>query len=287
MADPKFGRLPPKRAPSLKFADIRSAVVPDHPATEDYLSNFKNWQMLGNDTYGDCVAVTWANMRRMFTGAVTATEYYPTLDQVYQVYRTQNPNFVPNPVSPGEDNGMEIQTLLEYLNKYGGPDGVQVVAFASVDYTNLEEVKAALAIFGGLWIGINVQAENETEFKQGQPWDYVPGSAIVGGHSILGGGYWSQSADDVRFITWAAETGFTDNFWTHSVEELWAVIWPEHLGTKEFMAGIDQNALAADYQAITGRPLPLAPPPPLQPPPIPVPAGNGCLNLLSQFFKGS
>jgi hypothetical protein len=290
MADPKFGRRPPKRSPSIMFADIRTAVVPEHPASEDYLSSFKNWQMLGNDTYGDCVAVTWANMRRMLTGALTGTEYYPTIDQVYQVYRLQNPNFVPNPSNPVEDNGMDIQTLLEYLNKYGGPDGVPVVAFASVDYKNLDEVKAALAIFGGLWLGINVQAENQSEFKQGQPWDYVQGSPIVGGHSILSGGYFGQTTDDVRFITWAQETGFTDNFWANSVEELWAVIWPEHLGTKEFMAGVDLNKLATDYQAITGRPLPLTPPTPLpappQPPPAPAPAGNGCLNLLGQFFGG-
>ena len=94
MTQLKFGRLPPKQTPSIKFADIRTAAVPDHPATEDYLAAFKNWQMLGNDTYGDCVAVTWANMRRMFTGALSV-EYYPTLNQVYQLYRTQNPNFVP------------------------------------------------------------------------------------------------------------------------------------------------------------------------------------------------
>ena len=49
-------------------------------------------------------------------------------------------------------------------------------------------------------------------------------------------------ADDVRFITWAQETGFTDNFWSKQVEEAWAVIWPEQLGTTEFEQGINFNS---------------------------------------------
>ena len=41
------------------------------------------------------------------------------------------------------------------------------------------------------------------------------------------------------------------------------MIWPEHLGGKEFLDGVDLARLAADYQEITGRPLPVpAPPPP-------------------------
>ena len=52
------------------------------------------------------------------------------------------------------------------------------------------------------------------------------------------------------------ETSFTDNFWANGVEESWVVIWPEHLGSKEFLAGVDLAAFAADYTAITGQPFP-------------------------------
>jgi hypothetical protein len=43
------------------------------------------------------------------------------------------------------------------------------------------------------------------------------------------------------------------------VEEAWIVIWPEHLGTKEFEQGVDLAQLQADYQALTGSPLVLPP----------------------------
>ena len=181
--------------------------VPAYPASEDYLAKLSGWQMLGNDVAGDCNAVTWANLRRLVTATLT-TEYYPTQAQVWQFYQTQNPGFDPNGTKdtngPGsnDDQGMDIQTGLEYLHTAGGPDGVKAVAFAKVDHTNMAEVKAALAIFGGLWLGIQVLDANQQQFAEGKAWTDVAGSPIDGGHAILGGGY----GTDIKFITWAKET---------------------------------------------------------------------------------
>jgi hypothetical protein len=259
----KYGRRAPKNAPALRFRSFLSGEVPAHPLEEDYLAKLTGWQMLGNDVAGDCNAVTWANMRRLMTATLT-TEYYPTQAQVWRFYQTQNPGFDPNGTSdtngPGsqQDQGMDVQTGLEYLHTSGGPDGVKAVAFAKVDHGNLEEVKAALAIFGGLWLGVQVLDANQKEFAEGRPWTDVAGSAIDGGHAILGGGY---TPGDIKFITWAKETEFARSFWdgvvggTPLVEEAWVVIWPEHLGTTAFEEGINQAQLAADYQALTGSPL--------------------------------
>jgi hypothetical protein len=254
--------------------------------------------MLGNDTIGDCVAVTWANLRRLTTARL-ATEYYPSMNQVMSVYATQNPN--------GEDNGMDIQTLLEYLADSGGPDGVRALGFAAVDYTNPAEVKAAIALFGAVWIGFDVLEANETQFDNGEVWDYVSGSPDVGGHSVLTGGYGipqasspAQLGGDEKFVTWAQETSFTDKFWSKQVGECWVVIWPEHLGSQEFLAGVDLQQLAADYTEITGDPFPSAvppgpdpTPPPAPPPapgptpdPTPDPAPPGCIEwILSKIAK--
>jgi hypothetical protein len=155
-----------------------------------------------------------------------------------------------------------------------------------VNLSNLDEVKAALAIFGCLWLGINVQKANMTEFGNGQPWDYVPGSANEGGHSVLGGGYLSIASNDVRFITWAQETGFTDNFWNKQVEEAWVAIWPEQLGTAQFQEGIDFDKLAADYKQLTGSDLVITPTPTPRPPtPGPTPA-PGCLPAALRKIMG-
>jgi hypothetical protein len=267
-----YGRRPPKNAPALRLRNVLTAEalapgVPAHPATEDYLATLRDWQVLGNDKVGDCNAVTWANTRRLVT-ATLSKEYYPTQDQVWEFYRTQNPGFDPNGSAqtngPGSasDRGMEVQTGLEYLHGQGGPDGVKAVAFAKVDPTDMAEVDAALAIFGSLWLGITVLDVNQQQFTAGQPWTDVHGAHIDGGHAVVAGGY----TPNVRFITWGTETQFDPSFWngevrrllffkTRLVEEAWVVIWPEHLGSREFLAGVNLGQLQADYQQLTGSVL--------------------------------
>jgi hypothetical protein len=270
----KLGLRPPSNKPAILFRDIRR-VLPAHPPMVDYLAPFTNWQMLGNDDYGNCAAVMWANERRTVTGTL-ATECYPTLEQVFAVYKSQNPGF------PYQDDGMELQALLEYLNKTGGADGVKAVAFAKVHPQDLEEIKAAIAIFGTLCLGIAVQEANDEQFSRGLPWDYVPNSYIAGYHAVLGGGYSPNAFRDVEFITWARQTAFTDAFWLNLVFEAWAVIFPENLGTKQFQAGIDLTKLADAYLAITDRPLPLPTPPPI---PVPPPLPDGCRTLIARMLR--
>jgi hypothetical protein len=268
----KYGRNFPKRTPSLKFANIIKAI-PEHPLSEDYLSNLSNWQMLGNDQYGDCAWVAWANSRRFVTALLGGAEKYPTLKQVLEGYKTQNPLF------PREDNGTDMQTMLEYLNHFGGPDGVKLTAFASVDTHNREEVKAAIHIFGSDLLGIEVQNANQIDFQNGQPWDYHPGQPIEGMHAVFAGGYYGQNKDDVRFVTWAAETGMTDAYWDNLVNcpsgEAWCLIWPENLGTRQFVEGIDMEALKADYEALTNRPFPA----------VAQNDNQGCSAFLAQLLK--
>jgi len=281
----RYGRRAPKNAPALKFARIFTGKVPAHQVAADYLARLSAWAMLGNDVAGDCVAVTWANVRRLVS-FIAGAENYPVMDQVWTVYKTQNPGFDPNGTAetngPGSshDNGMDIQTLLEYLHKVGGPDGKKVLAFAKVDPTAPDEVKAAISIFGFVWTGLVVQEANQGDFSDERPWDYHRSSPDEGGHSVITGGYGAAGTGplggDERFITWAEETSFTDRYWSRKVEECWVAIFEEHLEHPAFQEGVDLAALAADYTALTGKPFPAvvppAPTPVPTPPPSPTPA---------------
>lgn len=277
----KYGRRAPKNAPALKFSRFFTGTIPAHPVAADYLARLAAWQMLANDIAGDCVAVTWANVRRLVS-FIAGAENYPVLDQVWQVYKTQNPHFDPNGTAdtngPGSsaDGGMDIQTLLEHLHKVGGPDGKKVLAFAKVDPSSPDEVKAAISIFGFVWTGLIVQQANEQEFADGKPWNYHRSSPDAGGHSVITGGYGAAGSGalggDERFITWAQETSFTDLYWSRKVEEAWVVIFEEHLKHPAFQEGVDLAALAADYEALTGKPFPAVVPPQPTPSPTPPPS---------------
>jgi hypothetical protein len=294
-----FGRRPPKRAPAIRFSAIqRSTPVEAPPAAVDYIAAMNGgWKMLGNGPddsvspgfqgCGDCVGVWWANTRRMITKVINGTEVYPPWSQVLKIYQTQNPTFDPlgNPDTDGPgsqaDGGMDIQTLLEWLVKNPGPDGGQLVGFAAVDYTNASEVQAAIDAGGVLSVGVNVQSAQQTQFSEDKPWNWVTGAQVEGGHCVIVGGYGAEpagadpeTAGPTKMETWMKESSFTASFWANGVEELWFPVWKEQLGTKEFQAGVDIEAFAAEYTSITGKPFPGGVTPTPTPTPTPSPDTN-------------
>lgn len=263
------GRRPDNPArPKLDLTEFAaSADFSMIPTTVDYLAQLGGgWEMLGNDRAGDCEAVRWANHRRLMGAA------YPPQDQVWEFYKRQNPDFDPNgspdtngPGSPA-DGGMSSDLALDDLHKNGGPDGVKVVAYGTIDPQNVQAVERAIGAFGGVWVDILVQDGNEVEFGNGQPWTNT-GEDTNAGHAVLAGGYVPQR----KFITWAAETEFADSFWTGRtpsgqplVEQVYLVVWPEH-ATHEFITSETGQLLADQYQALTGNTLTWPDTPPTPP----------------------
>lgn len=271
----QYGKREPKRAASLKFAHYdQTAALANFPPV-DYLG-LVDWAptMNGNDAAGDCVACLWANSRSLVSRALSGTTEYPTQAQVWTVYKTQNPGFVPGNGPHGygsnDDQGMDEQTLWEYLVKNGGPDGKKLIGFAQIDHTNLQEIKNAISLGGTVAFGVQVAAAQQSQFPG--VWDYVPGSPIEGGHAILAGGHTDVASNDVKAACWASEFGTSDVFLQHQLDEAWLLLWEEDLGSRRFMAGMDLASFASDYEVLTGRQFPVAVNPAPDPTPAPQPA---------------
>lgn len=269
IAGKRLGLRPPSNRPALLFRDIRTGVIPEHPLVVDYLKAVTNWAMLGNDSYGDCGPVSVANLRALVSKFLVGVEQYPTLDDVLDLYRRSgNPNF------PVDDNGVDMQQMLGEVHK-NGIAGNKCVAYAKVDINNLDEVRAAIAIFGGLLLGVDLDIAQQSQTDTTKVWDYVRGSGLWGGHAVLASSYTSLTGSgqaDLGLVSWAEILGLTDAFWDHQAGEAWVVIWPEHLGTTQFMQGIDLNKLSQYYTQVTnGQVLPLPTPPSPAPTPTPVP----------------
>lgn len=267
----KLGRRPPKHAPALMLERSLTGVVP-HPATADHFSEVADWGMYGNDQYGDCGPVSVANYVKLVTRYLTGAEVSVSQADVFDLYRRSgNPNF--DPTTDADDNGVDMQTMLEALTK-GGIAGRKPVAFAKVNVISPTEIQAAIAIFGGVLFGVDLDVAQQTQTDAGGPWDYSPHSSAWGGHAIVAGRYTGAlTGPDVSVVSWAEVLGTTDAFLAHQLEECWVVIFPEHLGTTAFVEGVDVATLASDYQALTGRTFPVVPAPaPVPPSPEPVPA---------------
>jgi hypothetical protein len=254
--------------PRLKLSQfLKTGALPSIPPAEDYTA-INNWDIFANDTYGDCGPCSVAHSRMQVTQYLTGKLVKPTLGDVLDLYkRSGNPNF------PQDDNGVILQDMLNEVRR-NGIAGVKCVAFAQVDHTNEAEMDAAQALFGGLHQGVTLQTAQQTQ-TDALLWDYAP-SGIWGGHAIYAGGYTQPRR---RVVTWGEEVEYTDAFAAHQLDEAWVVIWPEHLQSKEFLAGIDLAALANAFHTLTGGTLPLPPAPtPIPtptptPPPMPTPPG--------------
>jgi hypothetical protein len=264
VAGKRLGRKPPSNKRALMLSDVLTGVVPEHPLTVHRLETVTDWDIRGNDTYGDCGPVSVANSRALITKTLLGVEAYPTLDCVLDLYRRSgNPNF------PDDDNGVDMQTMLEEVARNGiGSDGheAKCVAFAKVDARDIDEIRAAVSIFGSVLFGVDLSVAQQNQTM----WDYVQYAPDWGGHAVMAGGYSSQTghAPDIDFVSWGDVMTCTDDFLDVQLEEAWVVIWPEHLGTEQFQQGVDLAELAGIYRDLTGKTLPIVPPP-VPKPPIP------------------
>lgn len=258
-----LGRRPPKNAPALRLGTYLTGVVPAHPAAADHFAEVGDWGLYENDQFGVCGPTSAANQRKLITRYLTGSESKPSQDDVFDLYRRSgNPGF--DPATGADDNGVDMQTMCEALVA-GGIGSVRALGFAQVNHTNLDEVRAAIAIFGSVLLGVNLETAQQTQTDQ-HIWDYQR-SGEWGGHAVLAGRYSTSpqpdlGLDEVGVVTWAEVVDATDAFLAHQLEEAWVVIWPEHLGSRVFLEGVDLPALADDYRALTGRPFPGAVPEP-------------------------
>jgi hypothetical protein len=269
----RLGRRAPSRRPALRLGPLLTAGVPAHPITVDHLSRVFDFELYRNDQFGDCGPVSVANSLKALTVYADVPERSPSQEDVFDLYRRSgNPRF--DPATGADDNGVDMQTMLEALLA-GGIGGYRPVCFAQVDHTNLDELRAAVSIFGVALLGVDLQVAQQDQTYRGL-WDYSR-SAEWGGHAVAAGAYTSASGHglDVSVVTWGDVLGTTDEFLTHQLDEAWVVIWPEHLSHPAFQAGIDLPALASAYRELTGRTLPL-------PGPTPGPAPAAGYSLLDR-----
>jgi hypothetical protein len=280
-----LGRLSPKRAPALRLA--LTGRVPDHPAAADHFARVSRWVLGGNDRFGTCGPTGAANSRLLTLLYLSGAVFTPTDEDVFDLYRRSgNPDF--DPETGAGDNGVDLQTMLEAMHS-GGLAGTKPVCFAQVDHTNLDEVRAAEAIFGSVLLGVVLDTAQQAQTDEGL-WDYAS-SAVWGGHAVLSGRYTddavAEASDRTGVVTWAEVVDTTDRFLDLQLEEAWVIIWPEHLGDTTFLEGVDQARLRADYQALTGRSFPSGPVPQPDPGRVPDSADKALARKAHEFHAGT
>jgi hypothetical protein len=256
----KLGRAPlePDRyARTLRLKDYLTGRIPEHPESADYTrAPGLEWGLYTNDRFGVCGPTEVANSRRQTTAWLTGVVAEPSLDDVYDLYRASgNTSF--DPTTSVGDHGVVMQRMLDAVVQTG-IGGVRAAAYARIDPNNLDEMRAALALFGGVHLGLDLTMSQTTQ----DVWDYVPADPVWGGHAVLGAAYTNPDGttdDRVQVITWGQPVPCTHEFLVHQVAEAYVLVWPEHLTYGAFLDGVNVEELAVDYEALTGRPFPRRP----------------------------
>lgn len=252
--------------PRLKLAPFLTGVVPPKPTMADHFSKVPAFGLYKNNLWGICGPTAVANSRRLITVYLNGTMVAPTQNDVNSLYtRSTDPPF--NPTTGANDNGVVVQDMLAEVVK-NGIGGTKALGFAEVDHTNIDEMMQAIAIFGFLIIGVDLETAQQEQTDR-HLWDYVK-SDEWGGHAILGGRYKddpNDANDRTGGVTWAELVDLTDNFIDQQLDEAWVVIWPEHMRDDAFLAGVNVRAFADAYTGLTKRPFPAPLPAPTPTPP--------------------
>lgn len=276
-----LGKAPAQPArPHLRLSPVlQAANLPTPPETCDWQDDHIVWPMYGNDSWGDCVWAEIGHGINQLTYYALSDEQQPTDDDILKGYSDVT-GFNPDAGQPGSnatDNGTYVQDAMAYWRKTG-VGGHKIVAYASIDPSNLDHVRLAIALFGSVSIGIQFPDSAMRQFDAGQPWDVVRGAKNEGGHCILGGAY---DKDGIGLVTWGKETRMTWRFFTKYADEVWVPLDAEGL-TKagQYFTGVSTfYALGQRFADLTGETNPVPAPQPTPtpdpvptPPPSPVPA---------------
>lgn len=256
---------PDPTKPRLRLAPFLTGVMPAVPITADHFARVPQWGLYRNSDWGICGPTGLANSRRLITQAVNGTMDAPPQADVTDLYvRSTDPHF--DPATGANDNGVILQDMLAEAVK-NGLGAHKPLGFAEVDHTNIDEMMAAVAVFGFLLIGVDLETAQQSQ-TDAHLWDYSR-SGEWGGHAILGGRYTNPDgtlSDRMGVITWAEVVDMTAAFMDQQLDEAWVVIWPEHLRDNAFLNGVNLQAFADAYQQMTGRPFPATVPAPVPPP---------------------
>lgn len=242
----KLGKLPARPgAVSFSVRDYTTGL-PVPPVRYGHQGLVSNWQMLGNDQYGDCV---WAGAghETMLWNKEAGKDVAFTDTEVLSDY-SKVTGF--NASDPSTDNGTDMTVAASYRRKTGvvaaGNGRHKVAAYLAVTLKDPTLLKQAVYLFSGVGIGIQFPSSAMTQFNAGKPWT-VTKSAIEGGHYIPAVGYDSKY---IYVVTWGKVQKMTWGFYKKYADEALAYLSLEFLLDGKNLEGFNLSQLQGDLSKL-------------------------------------
>jgi len=241
----RFGKHPPKvDYRTLRFKTyLTSALAPPPPSVNvlqrvyDKLGTTNPatlFPMDGNDTLGDCTIAALAHADTIYHGLVKAPTKIMHQKAVVKLYEH---------LTGGVDSGLNELDVLNYWQS-NAVSGDKILAFTAIDVKNHTHIEQAIQLFGGVYLGFQVQQNCVQEFDAHQPW--TPGPLTNEGHAVFAVAY---DQNGVTVLTWGNTQLGTWAWWDECVDEAYAILPPE-AKNPNFAPGFDIAQLQTDLAAV-------------------------------------
>jgi hypothetical protein len=236
----RFGKHPPKLDyRTLRFKNYLTAAMAPPPTTYNVLTRVyqdlkisdpaKLFPMDGNDTLGDCTIAGLAHATTTFSG-LTGKQNIMAKPAVVKLYMH---------LTGGVDSGLQELDVLNYWRQHK-VSGDQIITYTAVDPKNHAHVEQAISLFGGVYLGFQVQQNAIQDFDAHKPW--TPGPLTNDGHAVFAVAY---DQNGVTVLTWGNTQQGTWAWWDECVDEAYAII-PSVAKDPQFAPGFNIKQLEAD-----------------------------------------
>jgi hypothetical protein len=245
MPNYRFGKHPPKvDYRTLRFKSYLTPSIAAPPATCNVLTTSvypklkttdptKLFPMDGNDTLGDCTIAALAHAETVYHGLL-GTQRIMSKPAVVKLYMH---------LTGGVDSGLNELDVLNYWRQHP-VSGDKILSYASIGPKNHTHVQQAIQLFGGVYLGFQVQQNCLQEFDAHQPW--TPGPLTNDGHAVYAVAY---DQNGVTVLTWGNTQQATWAWWDECVDEAYAILPPE-AEKSAFAPGFNFAQLQTDLAAV-------------------------------------
>ena len=243
----RLGKQDPKHDPrTFQLASYLTDELPPAPAQASWAKKVKDWGMLGNDRYGDCVPAGALHLAQNWT-AYASTEYVPAEQEALDAY-TALTGFNPN--DPGTDNGTIMLDALNFWRR-NGLAGHQVMAYAACEPGNIEHIKDSIHLFAGSYVGISLPRSAQRQ----RVWSVPPQGPVGEGRPGSWGGHCvpiiAYSSRRLICVTWGGLKPMTWQFFRTYCDEAYAVLSDDWLrADRTAPNGFDLDELKRDLAGL-------------------------------------
>jgi hypothetical protein len=248
----KLGKLAPKHdARTLKLARYMP-IIPPPPVASDWTGAVeKPWRDFLNSTVGDCTIAAAGHMIMLWS-ANASDIYVPDDQAVLEVYSTISGY----DGTEQTDTGVAELDVLKYW-KLRGIAGHYISAFMAIDPKNREMVKAAIHLFGAIYVGVSMPDSWEGQLNNGEVWFWLAGDRPnpANGHALPIVAYYDEptalpDAKSLTCITWGQKQRMTFEWFEGCCDEAYVILSPDWINGPNAPSALDLATLQNDLKAL-------------------------------------